>query len=289
MTWGRKNGDAGNCAVWPPVCTYSGMDSLLRLRYIMMADMNDAIVSPVGAVWRNVRNNFPGINLYSPDESHPSVAGTYAAACSFYTAIFRKDPTLITYDHTLNATDAANIRLAAKEVVFDSLEHWFIGTYDLTSEYSYLNTGGGLTYQFTNLSQNATSQLWDFGFMTDTSSNLMMNFPVPGTFNVQLTTYNNCDTVTSVQTITVTTTEIEEPGSKNGFNLHPNPATDLVRIINSNGSEHMVRIFDTRGRKIFENILPGSSTIDVSSFKKGAYIVSSESGETKRYHYLILK
>ena len=33
MTWGRQNGDSGNCASWPPVCTYEGMDSLLNLRY----------------------------------------------------------------------------------------------------------------------------------------------------------------------------------------------------------------------------------------------------------------
>ena len=80
MTWGRKNGDASNCAVWPPVCTYSGMDSLLRLRYMMMADSNDAIVSPVGAVWNFIRQNYPLIELYQADESHPSVAGSYAAA-----------------------------------------------------------------------------------------------------------------------------------------------------------------------------------------------------------------
>ena len=44
MTWGRKNGDASNCALWPPVCTYNGMDSLLRLRYCMMTDSNNAVV-----------------------------------------------------------------------------------------------------------------------------------------------------------------------------------------------------------------------------------------------------
>ena len=30
MTWGRKNGDAANCAFFPPLCTYQGMDSLLH-------------------------------------------------------------------------------------------------------------------------------------------------------------------------------------------------------------------------------------------------------------------
>ena len=53
MTWGRKNGDANNCQFWPPVCTYEGMDSLLNLRYMMMADMNDAIASPVGGPREN--------------------------------------------------------------------------------------------------------------------------------------------------------------------------------------------------------------------------------------------
>jgi hypothetical protein len=51
MTWGRKNGDASNCASWPPVCTYQGMDSLLRDRYTQMAFDNKTILSPVGALW----------------------------------------------------------------------------------------------------------------------------------------------------------------------------------------------------------------------------------------------
>lgn len=33
MTWGRQNGDASNCVVWPAVFTYQGIDSLLQLRY----------------------------------------------------------------------------------------------------------------------------------------------------------------------------------------------------------------------------------------------------------------
>src|SRR5690606_1716533 len=92
MTWGYKNGDAGNCAVYPPICTYQGMDSLLRSRYTMMADSNDALVSPVGPVRRYLRTYHPAIELYDIDGSHPSVAGTYAAACSFYSVLFRKDP-----------------------------------------------------------------------------------------------------------------------------------------------------------------------------------------------------
>ena len=130
MTWGRKNGDASNCAAWPPVCSYSGMDSLLNLRYHMMADSNQAVVSPVGAVWKHIRANYPLIELYQPDESHPTAAGSYAAACCFYTAMFRKNPLLISYNYVLSATDAANIRTAVKTVVYDSLMNYNIGKHD---------------------------------------------------------------------------------------------------------------------------------------------------------------
>ena len=56
MTWGRENGDTNNCPNWPPVCTYEGMDDLLHERYMIMANDNGAFVSPVGAVWRYIRD-----------------------------------------------------------------------------------------------------------------------------------------------------------------------------------------------------------------------------------------
>jgi hypothetical protein len=122
MTWGRKNGIGGY--------SYELMDSMIHANYVYLADTSDGVVSPVGAVWRYIRQNYPLIELYQPDESHPSVAGTYAAACSFYSAIFRKDPSLCTFNSTLTPSDAAIIRSAAKAIVYDSLSNWFIGSYD---------------------------------------------------------------------------------------------------------------------------------------------------------------
>ena len=29
MTWGRENGDSQNCAAYPPICTYEGMQDRL--------------------------------------------------------------------------------------------------------------------------------------------------------------------------------------------------------------------------------------------------------------------
>lgn len=130
MTWGRKNGDASNCAVWPPVCTYQGMDSLLHLRYRMMADSNQALLAPAGAVWNYIRQNFPLIELYQTDGSHPSLAGTYAIACTFYSTLFRANPLAISFNPGIPATEATAIRDAVKIVVYDSLLHWNVGRYD---------------------------------------------------------------------------------------------------------------------------------------------------------------
>jgi hypothetical protein len=135
-TWGRKNGDQYWCT--QPECpkdtlivrTYYEMDSTIERHYKFFADSIKAAVTPVGAVWRYIRQSHPAIELFQPDESHPSLAGSYAAACCFYTTIFRSDPTLITYNAALSLTDANNIKQAVKAVVYDSLLKWNVGAYD---------------------------------------------------------------------------------------------------------------------------------------------------------------
>jgi hypothetical protein len=272
MTWGRKNGDASNCAAWPPVCTYEGMDSLLHLRYMMMADSNNAVVSPVGAVWHYIRDNYPGIELYSTDESHPSTAGSYAAACCFYTSVFRKDPLQITYDYLINTTDAANIRAATKVIVYDSLLDWHIGEYDLFSGFSYTQIDG-LTYQFTNNSQNSIGQIWDFEVNTDTTSNPVFTFPDPGTYTVQLKTYDNCDTLISTDTIIATATGVLDTDWANKLKLFPNPANDILYIDIEQIDEITIDIYDILGGKIpgFNNSV--SNEIDLTSLETGLYFI----------------
>lgn len=124
MTWGRKNGDTEYGPIYPLMSTYEGMDSLLYERYMYMAEANDASVCPVGRVWHYLRDHHSEIELYMSDESHPSLAGSYVAACAFYTMMFGRDPDSITYDADLGMRTAAHIRSAVHSVVFDSLWKW---------------------------------------------------------------------------------------------------------------------------------------------------------------------
>lgn len=124
MTWGRKNGDTEFGSMYPMMSTYEGMDSLLYTRYMYMAEANDASVCPVGRVWHYLCDHHSEIELYMSDESHPSLAGSYAAACAFYTMLFGRDPDSITYDAEVGSRAAQLIRSAVHSVVFDSLWKW---------------------------------------------------------------------------------------------------------------------------------------------------------------------
>jgi hypothetical protein len=193
MTWGRKNGDASNCASFPVMCTYQGMDTTIRDRYLNLTAFINGEVSPVSVVWSYLRQNSPNIELYQPDESHPSVAGSYAAACCFYAMLFKKDPALITYNFGLNAADASIIRTAAKTQVFDSLQLWDFKRLPI-SNYSYQIGAGINEVIFSSINQDVRqTYFWDFGDGdTSTTQNPTHSYLTNGTYTVSLTT-TNCD------------------------------------------------------------------------------------------------
>ncbi|MFY7861557.1 MAG: T9SS type A sorting domain-containing protein, partial [Chitinophagales bacterium] len=87
-------------------------------------------VSPVGELWRVLRTNHPEIDLYASDGSHPSAVGSYAAAVAFFTAIFRHDPTTITFNFNLDEQITTIIKEEAKALIYNQQAQWFIGTYD---------------------------------------------------------------------------------------------------------------------------------------------------------------
>jgi hypothetical protein len=247
MTWGRENGDVSNCAGWPPVCTYEGMDDLLRQRYEQMAQDNQAVLSPVGALWRNIRQNNPGLQLYDTDGSHPSLAGSYAAACSFYSTILRKDPTLITDDLGLSAADALFIRNAAREVVYDSLLTWHIGEYDPVASFN--STTSYLTAFFTNTSTNACSYLWDFG--DGITSNLLHPTHIYNQANTlfTITLVAECCGVSDTATGTfIKYLGLEENEKALSLELSPNPVTDILTIQFSHAEQ--LTLFNENGQII---------------------------------------
>jgi hypothetical protein len=281
MTWGRKFGDASNCANFAPLCTYEGMDSMLYLRYMMMADSNDAIVSPVGAVWRSIRQNYPLIDLYQSDNSHPSLAGSYAAACSFYATIFRKDPTLITNNYGLSATDALNIRQTAKSIVFDSLSKWHVGEYDPAANFNY-NITNNYEVSFSNNSTNSTDYTWYFGDGDSTTQeNPIHTFGLAGSYTVSLIS-SKCGMIDSIsQTITISPVSSISETDYSNIIIYPNPANDMFHI-QLEGIEN-INIYNAFGKMISFDFIENSNlkSVDCSNWTAGIYYVSIEKNNSR--------
>jgi hypothetical protein len=289
MTWGRKNGDSYNCANWPPVCTYNGMDSLLNLRYRMMADSNDAYVSPVGAVWHYIRDTKPGINLYASDESHPSAAGSYAAACTFYTLIFQKDPSLITFDFGLDPIMASDIRFATKIIAYDSLAKWNVGKYLPNAQFSENHNMD--TVYFENQSDYAIDYTWKFG---DGNTSKLFEpthiYTVSGNYKVILEANKcgNTDTISHIVQVTISALNI--PDYK-VYKIYPNPIENQITIaFNKSESLQNIVILSIDGKLIknYENSAGKQIQLDVSQLTNGIYILQFTI-EGMKYQYKIVK
>ncbi len=277
ITWGRKYGDADNCPVWPPVCTYTGMDDLLTLRYSMMADSNHALLSPVGAVWRYLRSHYPSIDLYQSDASHPSEAGSYAAAVCFYTAIFKRNPMLINYDFSVPAADAATIRQVVKTVVYDTMSLWHINEYSPAAGFTF-KAGTDNTVTFSNTSGNATSYEWYFGdgktsYFRDASH----IYSSGGTYQVVMVAYNCGKSDTATASIEVMPSGITRIYENTGYILFPNPVNNMLSIRSDlfTNNEHEICINNEMGQVVYKGSLTHAiqQHIPTNTLPPGNYFV----------------
>lgn len=77
--------------------TWSRQDSpqsqaKLTAAYSSIATELSAVLVPVGTAWQVVVHEKPQLALYQTDKSHPTPAGTYLAACTFYATLFKRNP-----------------------------------------------------------------------------------------------------------------------------------------------------------------------------------------------------
>lgn len=272
-TWGRENGYGGTiCVDYPWMCTYEGMDDALDVNYRVLADANNGLISPVGAVWRYLRENPDTPELYDDDESHPALAGSYAAACAFYTIILRKDPTLITYDAGLDPAVALQIRNATKLIVYDQLALWKVGEFDPIADFTYLENNGEVS--FVNNSENADSYAWDFGDTnTSTDENPVHTYSSNGDYEVELEVTKCGMTHTYTTTVTVSSLSVDDFELKR-LKVYPNPSESILYINGiSLDNLYSIRLYDILGRPINLNISTAENVVDISNLKPGHYFL----------------
>ena len=284
MTWGRKNGDKDNCPNIEAVCTYEGMDDRLYERYMMMGNNNNADVAPVGAVWRYLRtHHLDTIVLYQSDESHPTMAGTYLAACTFYAMIFQENPSLLEDNISVPLATKQIIRDAVKLIVFDSLSKWQMEVNNIvTADFSYRETQNG-TFAFENQSVNATHYYWDLGDGTFSNEENPTHTYADGDYDVILTAYRCNDSSTITYRITMTTVGMSTYEPTTNLSCYPNPVRDVLTVEMNGFSEQngLIQIYSENGQLVWEQNtqLQDKINLNVDFLSSGIYFVKIISGK----------
>lgn len=68
------------------------MTTPLAEQYTLAGNENQALVVPAGLAFAKARARRPSIILQQNDNSHPTLSGTYLAACTLYAALYGKSP-----------------------------------------------------------------------------------------------------------------------------------------------------------------------------------------------------
>jgi len=300
MTWGRKYGDQQNCETWPPVCTFLGMQQRLMAGYMAMAEQNGSTIAPVGLAWKQTMDNDPDslINLYSTDNSHPSLAGTYLTACVMYATIFQKSPLGSQFFAGLPENEALFLQQMAGDVVlsetynftfFDPYtninydlgwENWF--DYGNIAKAGFSYSAIENTYSFFDNALNAETFFWDFG---DGETSYLQNpthaYTESGNFIVSQSIENDCFIDNAFDTVNVVISSSEDISRQPIVALYPNPGNGIYQIAISSSEKHhhlFYQIVDVNGKLVDESRVCGGGksltwALDLSAMKPGHYIL----------------
>lgn len=104
--------------------TYAESQDMLCRGTLKITKELDFIVAPVGRAWAGIVKDHPAIDLYHPDEVHPSYAGSYLQACIYFAAIFRESAVGNGFKVKLDKKTASILQTAASRTVLDNLERW---------------------------------------------------------------------------------------------------------------------------------------------------------------------
>ena len=116
LTWARK--------------AQPRMQEGLTQVYFAIAKELRANVAPVGAAWQSVMQEYPTLNLYMEDGSHPSPEGTYLAACVFYAVLLGENPVGLPAEVTRGRTTLLKIDPVSaarlQRVAWKTVQNWTI-------------------------------------------------------------------------------------------------------------------------------------------------------------------
>jgi hypothetical protein len=248
-----------------------GMQNLLRDRYLIMAEVSKGSVSPVGEAWRNSIIQKPFLELFSPDQSHPSITGSFLSALVFYQSIFRKTIQSPAYKPTGIQDSTANFFTnLSNKIIKDSASKWFNKGNLSKADFSYSAQQNSV--QFINKSLAATQFIWDFGNgITSEISNPIHVFSGPGNYLIKLFAKNDCRKDSLLSSITISPFTENQDIQQNQNYIFPNPSFDHLNFKIQNRISD-IEVFDLTGKKL-TNLEWDQTSLKTEKITPGIYFI----------------
>jgi hypothetical protein len=119
LTWGRSQGmpEQG-------YQDYATMQQAITTSYLSIAAELNLAIAPVGIAWQTIFNEHPEIDLWAKDGVHPSLSGSFIAACVFYAILYRQHPQEIKYNGLIEPQKAAALQKVAGNTVLNNRAAW---------------------------------------------------------------------------------------------------------------------------------------------------------------------
>ena len=282
MTWGRENGDSQNCASYPPICTYEGMQDRLTESYTEMAQNNESLLAPIGIAWKNIREQHPEINLYSSDGSHPSIQGSYLAACVFYAILFDDSATNNYTSTNLNINEAQLIQTFANNAVNNNETDYnrypeALADYEIIGENLHLFNQSIYhdTIHWVGVSQNITSS----------EDSLIINLnEFTESYEITLIAANQC--FESELLIQINNLKLSTPN--NTPIIYPNPSSGILKTNLISIDAKTISVYNNIGLLILQDDFKPSIEWDLSHLSNGIYtiLLTQKNGQQKSLFWI---
>jgi hypothetical protein len=211
MTWGYADGFNDSI----PGDNYSLMQERIQKGYMMLSEETGGFpVAPVGMVWKTVHETYPEINLYAPDRAHPSIYGSYVAACTFYTAIYKESSEGCAMPKKADLLYARFIQTVSTDYVLKNYNNYNLDTVQVPKNSKPIKLDfqikeKWLSITISNKSSGGSKYYWDFG---DGNFSIKKNpkhyYRKPGKYIVTLYVKSKCDWYKMKKVIRVSSTEM---------------------------------------------------------------------------------
>jgi hypothetical protein len=116
QTMAKRNGEPQLFPDLPETRSYEGLQRRINAAYVAMARRNHAVLVPVGQAFQTARARRPELGLYA-DDTHPSLTGTYLAACVFFAVLFGESPVGVVHPSGVDDGSAAFLQNLVADTV----------------------------------------------------------------------------------------------------------------------------------------------------------------------------